>query len=331
MRLTFRAAISIGLLGWISSRVDWHLIPVYLEDANLVPLGGALVVITLSRMLMPAKWRLLLTAKGINIAYPRLLRMYYTANFLGQVLPATVGPDLVRLHYATVDGASRTMVGASIVVERLVGVLALLIFAGSGIAILTIGYSASVARDVWLALLVASTIAGFGLLVSMTYSDWLLRLFKSLSPPESHPPGRLSARVWSTLMAVAEACLRYVHLPRILLSFFALTLLECGILVTARFLVISAFVPDISLLYVISFAPVVIFLHRLPISFAGWGVYQAGFVYFLTQVGVDTGMALMIGIIDQLLVMITVLPGAGFYLHGNRIAESGDESHDAVH
>jgi uncharacterized protein (TIRG00374 family) len=330
MRLTLRAAISIGLLGLISSRVDWRLIPTYLEDANLLAMVGAMVLITLSRVLMPAKWRLLLTAKGINIRYPRLLKMYYTANFLGQVLPATVGTDLVRLHYATVNGASRTMVAASIVVERLLGVLALLIFASSGIAILTIGYSASVARDVWLTLLVASTVAGFGLLVSLTYSDWLLRLFKSLSRPGSQPPGRLSGRVWSTLMAVAEACLRYVHVPRALLSFFGLTLLECGILVSARYLVISAFVPGISLLYVISFAPVVIFLHRLPISFAGWGVYQAGFVYFLTQVGVDTGMALMIGIIDQLIVLITVLPGAGFYLHGNRIAESREEGHDPV-
>lgn len=329
MRLIFRAAISLGLLGWISSRVDWRLIPIYLEDANLLALVGAMVVVTFSRMLMPAKWRLLLTAKGIYIGYPSLLKMYYTANFLGQVLPATVGTDLVRLHYATANGASRTMVGASIVVERLVGVLALLIFASSGIAILTIGYSASVARDVWLTVLVVSTVAGLGFLVSLTYSDWLLRLFGSLSPPQPQAPRRLSGRVWSTLVAMAEACLRYVHVPRTLLSFFGLTLLECGILVTARYLVISAFLPNISLLYVISFAPVVIFLHRLPISFAGWGVYQAGFVYFLTQVGIDAGMALMIGIVDQLIVLITVLPGAGFYLHGNRISESGDEDKDA--
>ena len=177
MGLGIRIAISVCLLAWLGSSVGWLAIPDYAQNAELSWLVGAIAAITLSRLLMPAKWQLLLEAKNVHIRYWRLLGIYYAANFVGQVLPATVGTDLIRLHYMATLGASRLLVGASILVERFLGLLGLLVLGSTGVSVLLLYYS-NVDTEISLSVVIVGLV---GVFVVLQPDDGIIR-WASLLP-----------------------------------------------------------------------------------------------------------------------------------------------------
>lgn len=316
MRVGLRITISVALLAWLASEVTWHNVPLLTTSADIVWLVSAVVAVTLSRLIMPAKWRLLLTSQGTSISYWKVLGIYYAANFVGQILPATIGTDFMRFHYTTIIGAPRMVVGASILVERFLGLVGILAVTGIGISVLLLDYSI-VSEELSL-LLVLTVIASATAVVFLAFSNADSAILRARHWGTRKRRHRFLGILANFAARLSEACLAYLRVPRTLWVFFGLTLSECAVVIIARYCVVVAFVPDMSAIYVLAFAPVVILLHRLPISFAGWGVYEAGFVYFLTQVGVDLSLALLIGVVDHLILLITVLPGAAFYLTNYR-------------
>jgi uncharacterized membrane protein YbhN (UPF0104 family) len=62
------------------------------------------------------------------------------------------------------------------------------------------------------------------------------------------------------------------------------------------------------------FVPIVNILGMLPVSFSGIGVREAGYWYFLTQMGVDRESAIALGLLGSVIVLATGLSGAPFFL-----------------
>ena len=85
---------------------------------------GLLLLATADRLLMGYKWGRLLRIVGVRTPMPRLIRIFYRANLSGVFLPSHVGGDLLRAWWAVQATGLRYPIFASLVVERVLGLIA---------------------------------------------------------------------------------------------------------------------------------------------------------------------------------------------------------------
>ena len=113
--------LAVILLVYLLSRQGWDEI---LTAVRALPPGNfflALALILLSRLVVPARWHILLRSAGVEIPYRQTLRITLAGLFASNFLPTTIGGDIVRLAGALQLNADRAVTGSSIVVDRLVG------------------------------------------------------------------------------------------------------------------------------------------------------------------------------------------------------------------
>ena len=104
-----------GKIGAIMSRISFRF-------AILV-----LVICTLDRALMTFKWIRLLEARGMHFRLFAAMRIYCASMIWGLFLPATVGADAIRTISMARAGVDSHEVIASIIIERTIGFLAVLL------------------------------------------------------------------------------------------------------------------------------------------------------------------------------------------------------------
>ena len=154
---TLVSAIVLGALLWFTDPGQiWHT----LRQADLRWVAAAIVVNLLTVPVMALRWQLLLSAKGLRVPLAWLTRTYFVALFLGQFLPAAVGGDAVR----AVELGRRTHEGpeavASVLIDRLVGVVSL-------VALAVLAYAAGGHSAGGVEVVVAEMLFGLAALVVM--------------------------------------------------------------------------------------------------------------------------------------------------------------------
>lgn len=127
--LLVKVATSTILLAWIVSRASFSEILAAFSSASIPLLLAAYALSVVGTMLTVSRWRLLLRAQGAPLPFLRLLHSYLVAMFFNNFLPSTVGGDASRAYdcYRLTGGNRRAM--SSVVLDRLLGLLALLVFA----------------------------------------------------------------------------------------------------------------------------------------------------------------------------------------------------------
>lgn len=269
-----QAVISLGILAWLLRQADMAHVGAVVRDAHPGYLAGVLVLLTGSRLLMPLKWKLLLDATGVRLPPWTLIRIYYSSAFAGTVLPATVGGDAVRLLLVARAGAPAQPALFSILVERVTGLLVM--------AVLSVMGAWTLSR--WAAV-PGLPLDKLGLVFLMLAACSLVTVVLLRR--------RLPGLRWSALAI-----------------FSLLTLVEAGLLIGSAWLTLRALDLPLSAGFVLAFMPIQILVARLPISLAGWGVHEAGFVYFLGQAGVPVSVGLAAGLLHHALLVLALAPGA---------------------
>lgn len=317
----FQLLISFTLLGvliyWIDLGQMWRIV----QTADVFLLILALMVATCNRILMAIKWNILLRVKGIHLSWFEVTRIYYTSTFLGVFLPPTIGVDTVKAYRVSREGADLTDVISSIVMERVLGMLALLAFGIMGGIIFLTTY-ANIEFNIMnvLQMLVVVTIGGvlvFIVSLSKSFGAVVLKLFELV--PRN---GKYLRKVTETLETLYRSYQSYNENKAALGVFFMLTCLENVLPVVRPYIIamaLGAYVP-LSFLFVI--VPIELVLIRLPISFDGFGIREGLFVYFLPMIGITANAAFTIGLANHLLFLVAVLPGWLFYVRDGKDREA---------
>ncbi|HSL85951.1 MAG TPA: lysylphosphatidylglycerol synthase transmembrane domain-containing protein, partial [Bacteroidales bacterium] len=147
--LWIRIIISLGLIAFLLYTVDFGDMSGSLAGSNSYYLLAALLVGFGDRFLMAYKWNILLQAKSIHIPLLRVTAIYLISSFLGLFLPATVGGDAIRAYAVSKGGQKGRDIVSSIVVERLFGILALLIFVLISITLSIFVFGQSFFASIW--------------------------------------------------------------------------------------------------------------------------------------------------------------------------------------
>ncbi|MGA7671553.1 MAG: lysylphosphatidylglycerol synthase transmembrane domain-containing protein [Nitrolancea sp.] len=303
--LYLRVVASVFVLFLITRFVDVRTISDMIQSTNPFYIVVVLLFITLDRIVMAAKWNVLLRARGVVIPTRDLIRTYYISNFVGFFLPATVGVDGMRLWHLSKHRSNLSKIAASIVIERLFGLIVLSLFAFPAILLSMFFVDADLSRIVWLNLFVLIALSGA---FALSISRFGHSLFRSRLV-------FLTDKSWfKKLQEFYESYREYRQSARGLVIFSLMTVAELTIPILANYYVAVALNIRISFLYFVGIIPIILFLSRIPLPFDVIGVQEGLYVVMFSLVGVGTSQAFSMGLLQHLLVLVGMLPGCVFYL-----------------
>jgi glycosyltransferase 2 family protein len=124
-----RIGLSTVLVGWIIRRASLSEVADAFISADLRLVAGAFALNLVGWAISVTRWRFLLGAIAMRVPFFRLLQSYLSGIFFNNLLPSTVGGDALRMYDSWRWGAGRAEAVTVIVVDRLMGIIALLAFA----------------------------------------------------------------------------------------------------------------------------------------------------------------------------------------------------------
>ncbi len=311
--LVLRIVVSVGMLWFLLAKISdssSDALPEWTTGTALWLVGAALLTLA-SIVLSAVRWQTVLAAMGRPARFPRLLSHYLAGQFVANVLPTTIGGDVLRVSRLAQDNGRVHDSFASVVLERLTGWLVLPVITFVGLVLnpplQQLGDATQVAFGLACATLVALALV-LGAVAAKRWGDmeatkgwkrFLAAVSVGLAALRTHP------RQAAGVVAVGFA--------------YQLVLIAAAVM-AARALGIPAAGPTALL----AFFPAVAVAQVLPISISGLGVREGLFALFLKPLGVPTGQAVALGILLYLLNLIVSLLGApAFAIGGQRRVDGG--------
>lgn len=307
-----RILISVVLLGVLFGKLDvdksWEVI----KDTNIGLLLLSFAVTLLVRVFSAYRWYVLLHDQQTAVSFGTIVKFVFISGFLGLFIPGGVGAELVRIYSLSSLTSDMAHSFSSVMVERVLGIfsLLLLIFAGTVVSPTELP---SFIKEFALVALISLFVFAFVLMNSIArkFSEQLLS-WKYLRPMKAPMAklyvclddyrGNLALILYSLLLGVI---FQFSRIARVIILASAL-----GI--------------NVHLVYYLIFVPIIVFISQLPVSFAGLGVREAGYVYLFQLIGVETEEAFTMSVLSFVLIVLSTLPGAWLYIRDGKQSSNED-------
>jgi uncharacterized protein (TIRG00374 family) len=247
------------------------------------------------------RWQILLASKGLHEPLGWLTKVYFVSTAAGQVLPATIGGDAVRIvEHARRRPTAKGEAAGAVLMERVVGSAGILILVTVGL-VLAMGRYENIEVLARIELAFVAVIVLFGVLVfSRRTNSFLqervfphggaLRLQRPLSSLWAALHGYRSQRRALALVLAVSIGVQFVR---------TLAIWMCG----------EAVGLDLSPLVYIILGPLLFLVMMVPITVNGIGVRESFFVFFLGRFGVEPDAAFAVGFLFFAVTIAAALPG----------------------
>jgi uncharacterized protein (TIRG00374 family) len=291
---------------FILQRVDTSAILATLSqsDARYLPLMMALAFF--DRYLMAYKWAMLLRTRGVPLSNAEAFRIYIASTFIGTFLPVGIGADIFKLTRATLGGRRLDTVTASIIMERVLGLLSVTVLAIAALAILVLRHEQQFQQlfafmclllFVFLTLLVVTVkVNTFGLLhryVRRLQRYKLARIMRDI---------RLEYQVLGQNKTV-------------MMRFFLLSIFEHGVISFINFLGAQALDLAVAPVYFFAIIPVSGLLRNMPISISAIGVQEGVYIMLFSLAGLSATQSLSFSFFMRITSLLMLVLGGFFCLY----------------
>jgi hypothetical protein len=298
--LWVRIAITLGLLAALAWKLDFQQLLTRLAGLSWQGSVLAFAVVLLAIAISAGKWGLILRARRHPLPYHALLRLYFIGLFFNNVLPTAVGGDAVRAWETTKETGEVPEAIASVVSERLIAGVAL-----GFTALLGLPFMDADARTVQM------------VLVFLLVDVGLVALFLVPRVAEGIVGKTLPNRfalVRDTVTQTVQVVRDTLRQPGLFLVILLLSVLFQICVAGVNAAIFYALGAPVSLAQCIIFTPMIFTVAMLPISISGFGVREAAYWYFFSQVGVTQGDAIATSLLFFVVVGICSLPGAPLFV-----------------
>jgi uncharacterized protein (TIRG00374 family) len=302
-----KITVSGVLLWWLLSAVDLTRLWRSLQQASWIWLGGALGLYLAMLVVSSWRWAVLLRAQGVGIRKRWLLSSFLVATFFNNFLPSNIGGDVIRIRDTATPANSRTLAATIVLIDRGLGLVALVLTAALGATIarsilhepvgpiepwiLWTGFAAGAAGAA-IAVSAPSLLTGLASPLRKLHAEWVDERLRRISETLVRFRTRPAALVNSALGALVVQLL--------LVGFYG---------AIARGLHIPIALSHLAVLVPVSFI-----VQMVPISMNGFGVREATFVSYFAVLGLPAESALLLSFVGAVLVMIWSLAGALVHL-----------------
>jgi glycosyltransferase 2 family protein len=249
---------------------------------------------------------------GLHAGLRRLLSHYLACQFVSNVLPTTIGGDVLRVSRLSRETGESPKTFASVVLERLTGWLVLPVISVAGFLVNPPLQHLGTATRVALGL-AFSTLLALGILL--------------YAVADQRIGGRFAAKDgWRRFAGAVHLGLdRLRRQPRAAANVLLVGLVYQLVLVLAAVAAAQALgVRPAGLTALLAFFPAVAIAQVLPIGISGLGVREGAFVLFLGPLGVASEEAIALGLLLYLLNLGVSLLGAPAFAVGGRVPAKPD-------
>ena len=267
---------------------------------------GAVLLTTLAMVLSALRWQQVLRAMDMPTSLRTLIPLAFAGQFVSNVLPTTIGGDVLRVSRLSKQNGETEDTFASVVLERLSGwlVLPLITFFG-----LLINPELREQGDATLFAVLISALTLVGLVAIIVIAD--------------HPRlgGRFASREgWTRFVGAVHLGVAHMRAhPGATVGIVLAGLLYQLVLCLAALMVAAALgFGWLGMTPLLAFFPAVLIAQVLPIGIAGLGVREGAFVLFLTPLDVPAEQAIALGLVLYAVNLVVSLAGAPSFAIGGR-------------
>lgn len=348
--LLLKSALSLAFFFVLFSFVRTNELSQILSQLNWLYLAVSFAVTLVMVAASCAKWHLIMELKNENISYFALMKIYLVGYFFSNILPSTVGGDVVRSYYAGRLIENQSFSAVSVFVERFSGmyfsfILVILsplfqpyLYKTPYVYLASIGgfMLASATLWVWRAknpFLLPNKLADFFFHILNSFSRKLNlavldrgvvsleKMYRKIV--EKLKNIRFELQVATNALKNSSGFLLRLIFWTVL--FYLLTWLN----VYTCFL---AFNIEVSLLKICAIVPVIMLVAHVPVTLLGnLGYFESVFVFYFLLVGVGGAETLAMGLLLRVKLLVMGLLGFITYIiyrqnHKLELPESGGES-----
>lgn len=295
--LVVKFLVSFGLLFYLLSSIELADIKANLASADFVFLVLALLTPYIGFFITSLRWKGLLAEQGVHARQSILFRSCMTAVFFNQLLPSTIGGDVVRIYDSWKAGATRAVAVSTIFIDRILGLTALAIFAVAGLALMN-----KQSDDLeLLPLAVVGVAICLAVSVLMVFSPVkaLLELARTVYLASPRPISKFFGKL-------DEAVDSYRGKHVVLLRAMVLSLVLQLNVILMHFLLGRAIGISPTFYDYFYVVPIALFVMLIPLTINGIGLREGMFVYMLAGLGVAKDDA----------ITLSLLAFAVFLIHG---------------
>jgi uncharacterized membrane protein YbhN (UPF0104 family) len=287
-----RLAIGGLLLGVIAWKTDWEAVRQSFAQLQIGWWLAAAGLLLGTQLVSAWRWKCFADALRFRWPFSSLTGFYFIGMWFNLVLPTAVGGDVVRAWYLNARSGRKLAALASVILDRLSGLIVLVSLACVGTVLCPLTLPA------WMPLSVAAI--GAGLLAGLVALPFLARW------------GLLPHKRRQQLLTM-EHILRS---PRVLLATTLSSLFVQVANVAMVWMLGRAIAADVPASFYWIAVPMVSLLTMLPVSVNGMGLREGGMVLFLTPLGVSSGQALTLAFLWFAVYVAVSLLGGVVYLVG---------------
>jgi len=340
LRLIVISAGIIWLVAWVCHEQRWrNLVGIFLQ-LNMGIFACVLIVYIISQIIVGFRWWLLLRTQSIFIGLCPAVKLHLLGLFYNNIFPSHVGGDLIRAWYVTRHTDKKFKAALSVFVDRMVGLLSMLILAICSWSMLMndkelnlrLAYSVKIAQYLikqkcflflanfaWylvehklflLSLVCLIIVIACSLLASYKVRHIFAEFYSIIRIRGI----RLSVKLW-------DAVHMYYKKPFIIIAVLTMTLMSKSLVITSFWLLGVDMEIEASMKYFFIFFPIVRILSvLLPVSIGGAVVVEGWLILLFTKfAGVGMEQALALALCQRLIWTLGCLPGGMIHLIGSHL------------
>ena len=305
--LAVRLAITVAILIYLGTRIDMAEAARATAAISTPHLILVLLLVAVDRAVMVLRWLLLLRASGIDISTRDATRLFLVSSFVGSFLPAGIGADAARAYGLARGNTSGSEALASVAVDRLLGILSLVLMALVGL----VAWAPEGDTEQRIAAaIVAAMVACLGVFYANEWLRWLV------------PVDRREGFFVKRLLRVTDAVGRYRNRRQVLGHVVLWSIVVQVLRIVQAYILGLGLGMTVPFTYFLLFMPLALLLLLLPISVSGFGLPQGGIVWMLEPMGVPESQAFALALLIVLTGLAGNLPGLFLWLRARNPVKS---------
>ena len=294
-----RLLVTVAILVYLAADIDMAVAARAVLSVRPGHLIAVLGLVAIDRSVMILRWILLLRGSGVAIEPSRAASIFLISSFVGSFLPAGVGGDAARAYGLSRQDATGSEALASVVVDRVLGILSLVLMGLVGLLVWTPAGDAAWQWGLVAAIVLTASAALF-------WTDALIRT--------AVPSAWQSRRAFERILRVSDAVGRYRERGPVLAQVMVWSIVVQLLRILQAYLLGLGLGLTVPFTYYLLFMPVGLLMLLLPISVSGFGLPQGVIVWLLRPMGVADEQSFALSTLIVLTGLAGNLPGLWLWL-----------------
>ncbi len=307
--LLLRGLVSLLLLVYVFRKVGWAAVVEELRTADYFFVGLYVVIGLFVGMAATLRWWVLCRPCGITGSLGYLYVLHFVGLFFNNVLPTSIGGDIVRGYELGKRGGNLAGAMASAFMTRFIGLTTLILFTVVGVL-----FDPRFRRDPRVLALLGLVMVLYVIGLWIVFHPRLLRTLEA----RVHIP--LIGKGLTKLRKVQDHIFLTRHHRRALAYAVAYSFLFYFLTVIAVHIGCRAFGVVVDFRSLTAAVPVMLVLFMVPISLGGIGLQEWAYWSVLELVGVPSAVGLSLGVLFRLRAILFGLVGGVLYPLSRRMS-----------